>query len=82
MCRYCEEPCWRDGSEGECAYTDAEWMRIDAEVKEVSEGTVRCVICGRWHSGMTVNDTPTTHCEACDPIIKVRTRAASGGTDG
>lgn len=43
----------------------------DAARHNTGEG-VKCVICGRWHSGVDVNDNPTTHCEACEPVIAVR----------
>jgi hypothetical protein len=38
---------------------------------------VKCVICDRWHSGWTINDTRTTHCEVCEPIIAVSRRGGS-----
>lgn len=39
MCRLCERPCWRDGGEGECAWTDQQfndWWEDDDDEPDFS----------------------------------------------
>lgn len=76
MCRFCEQSCDRDGGERPCELSDAEFAEAYDEYAEADESLlhggddqedegVSCVRCGRWHSGMTPSDEPTSYCEVC-----------------